>query len=383
MIAAVSPDLSAPADAAPEPTHWLQGRYFVPLPDLSDETRQAIYAGRAAAAWMELVTRLKALERRGPDDLTRRAAVTGRIEGLGVNGLAAALGCSHTTALKHLRHLEQIGLIRTEQGTFTNEVDEATGRIKRNYAKAPPKVIIVTIEDRHCRPCRSPRTAKGDTPGTGPKATGGTPETGGKSPNPQARNWRVSKDGNLQRGSHPLDGNRRRTAAGPHGRPAAAAAKAEKGQRPPKPAAPPETAWQRQTADEKRARDRQRMAEFISCGLGMPFLEVIALWQTNGEELKSRCVAAGIMTPEGKLIRPQRLLGARHCFAQPRQADPPPADDAAQQRFRSVSERIWELRDQADAATEQAAIEQAREAAMKLLRDYAKAEGLSTERAVA
>lgn len=382
MIAAATADISGPEAATAEPTHWLQGRYFIPLPDLSDETRQAIYAGRAAAAWMELVTRLKSLERRGPDEQTRLAAVTGRIEGLGVNGLAASLRCSHTTALKHLRHLEQIGLIRTEQGAFTTELDEATGRIKRNYAKAPPKVIIVTIEDRHCRPTRASGTRRGDTPGTSPRATGGTPETGRKDSNSQARNWRHSKDANLQRGLHPLDANRRRTTAGPHGRPAAAAAKAEKGKRSPAPSPPSETTWQRQAHDEQRERNRRQWADFISRGLKMPLMEVIALWQADGEELKRLCVAAGIMTPEGKMITPQRHLGAHHCSAEPRQAYSPPADDA-QQRFRKVSERIWALRDQADPATEQATIEQAKENAMQVLRDYAKAEGLSIEKAVA
>lgn len=307
MIAAISEDLSAPANATPEPAHWLGGRYFVPLPDLSDETRKAIYSGRAASAWLEITSRLRHLERRGPDDQTRQAAVTGRIEGLGVNGLAAAIGCSHTTALKHLRHLESLGLIRTEQGEFTTEIDAATGCIKRNYAKAPPKVIIVTIEDRHCRPCRASGTRRSDTPETGLKAAGDTPETGRKAPHSQARNWRVSKDGNLQRGSHPLDGNRRRTAAGPLGRPAAAVAKTNPQQPPPTPA------WQREAEEESRTRSRQRAAEFMADKLEIPLIEVIGLLSANPAELRTRCVAAGIMTPDGQWIR-ERTLCARSRF---------------------------------------------------------------------
>lgn len=368
MIAAISEDLSAATTATQEPAHWLGGRYFVPLPDLSDETRKAIYAGRSSSAWIEITTRLRYLERRGTDDQTRQAAVTGRIEGLGVNGLAAAIGCSHTTALKHLRHLESLGLIRTEQGEFTTEIDAATGRIRRNYAKAPPKVIVVTIEDRHCRPCRASGTRRGDTPGTSLKATGDTPETGRNAPSSQARNWRHSKE-RTSKEVRSFGTNRRRTAAGPLGRPAAAVAKTN-------PQQPPEPAWQRQAAEEERERTRQRAAEFMAEGLGLPVIEVIGLWKADSQGLKQRCVAAGIMTPEGNWIR-NRTLCARNRMVTPVKAESPQADDAAVQRFTSVSERIWELREKAETSTEQHDIEQARKAAMKILRNYAKSEGLA------
>jgi hypothetical protein len=278
MIAAVSPEVSASLEPAAEPTHWLRGRYFVPLPDLSDETRQAINKGRAAATWVEILARLRDLERRGPDDQTKQAAEAGRIEGLGVNGLAAAVGCSHTTALKHLRHLESLGLIRTEQAAFTLEADQVTGRIRRNYAKAPPKVIVVTIEDRHCRPCRASGTRRGDTPGTGPRATGDTPETVRKGVNPQDRNWRVSKE-RTSKEVRSFGTNKRRTAAGPGKGPAAAAAGAG-GQRPAMPAAkhasPPTLGWSSWSDPATCAKGRE-FVNAIAATLNMTPADVAAV----------------------------------------------------------------------------------------------------------
>jgi len=239
MVSSVSTAVSAPCQPADDGRHWLHGRYFVPIPDLSDETRLAINAGRAGGLWLEIVTRLRDLERRGSDKQAKGSAYVGRLVGLGVNGLAAAVGCSHTTVLKHLRHLEGLGLIRTEQATYTVDRDAETGRVRRNYAKAPPKVIVVTVEDRHCRPTKASGTRRTGTPEPGLSVAGGTPETGGNSSESQARNWRVSKDGNLQRGSHPLDGNGRRTDAGPLERPATAAAQTKTGQQPSMPAAAP------------------------------------------------------------------------------------------------------------------------------------------------
>lgn len=341
MVAAVSPEEIRPEAAASEPTHWLYGRYFLPLPDVSDETRQAINKGRAMPTWVEIITRLRRMERQAadrkadPDEQARaqarqRAAVTGRIEGLGVNGLAAAIGCSHTTVLRHLRHLEALGLIRTEQGEFTTELDEATGRIKRNYAKAPPKVIIVTIEDRHCRPSRAPRAARGDTPGTGPKASGDTPETVRKAPESQDRNWRVPRERNSKefRSSGTKE---RRTAAGPGTGPAAAAAE-ERGHQ----AGPPDPAgeWQRQAEQDAQRRARERQIETFANGLQIPAIEVIALMRANPDELKRIATEAGILTTDGKFAR-----------FQPRpwrfgESSPPAVSAETQQAIRAGIEEI-------------------------------------------
>jgi hypothetical protein len=446
MIAAVSADVSASLEPADEQSHWLNGRYFVPLPDLSDETRQAIYGGRAAAVWIEIVSRLRNLERRGPDDQTRQAAFSGRIESLGVNGLAAAVGCSHTTALKHLRHLESLGLIRTEQAEFTMESDAATGKIRRNYAKAPPKVIVVTIEDRHCRPCRASETRKQGTPGTGLRVTGDTPETGGKGGNPQDRNWRVSKE-RTSKEVRSFGTNRRRTAAGPQERPAAAVAGTERRQQQQRPAGrqaasqppqwlswsdpatcrrgrefvaaiaaklnmtpeavaavprgqkrhelieryreadqPPD--WQRQAEQEARDRRQQEVAEGISRHLGMPVIEVIGLWRASPDDLKVRCIDAGLMTPDGKFTsllasrtprqrQSRRVEGMPPPASKPLGQNAPPSErtSALLAKFVETGNAIMAIREQAEASGDHADLERARMECQRIVREYAKAEG--------
>lgn len=223
--------------------HWLQGRYFVPLPDLAEETWWEINQGRALPAFVGICALLHDLERRGTQR-QKAAAIAGRIEHLGVTGLARAIGragekaCESSGAdakskgastkaiLRQLRFLERRGLIRTYQGKFTAEVDPATGRIIRNYAKAPPKVIELTLTDRHYRPTgpvREPRRAGCETP-QGPKAVGC--ETHPKAPKARVRNAPVSKDSDLQRDRSPLDSDRRQDASGPLGRPESPAAKA-------------------------------------------------------------------------------------------------------------------------------------------------------------
>ena len=341
MIAAISPEKIPSEPPAAPPKHWLDGRYFVPLPDLADETRQAIYAGRAAAAWMEITTRLRSLERRGPDEQAKRAAVTGRIEGLGVNGLAAALGCSHTTALKYLRHLESLGLIRTEQGAFTTELDPATGRIKRNYAKAPPKVIVVAIEDRHCRPCRPSETRRGDTPGTSPKASGDTPETGGKVPHSQDRNWRHSRE-RTSKEVRSYGTNKRRTAAGPQERPAAAVATKRGLQAGP---VDPAGEWQRQADEAAQRRAKEHQIERLANGLGVPAIEVVALMRANPAELRRIAIEAGILTPDGQFVR---ILSGRQSLT----AGPPPAVSSTARD--AIKAGIEELSDPSRLTPEQA-----------------------------
>lgn len=319
MVAAVSPNENDSSPAAAEPTHWLNGRYFVCLPDLSDETRRAIYAAGASALWIEITTRLRDLERRGKEPAERQAAFTGRLEALGVKGLAAAIGCSPTTVLKHLRSLEALGLIRTEQGAFVNEADPVTGKIRRNYAKAPPKVIVVTIQDRHCRPSRASQTRQ-------PRQEAPPPKTDPKNPEPRANSCRVSKEPNLQRGSVPLEPNRRRTAAGPFGRPAAAAAKAGQKQS----AAPPDpkASWQEQADEEALERARKAMVEHFAAGLNMHPLEVIALWKAQPDELKRQAVEAGLLTPEGKIIRASTRIRRFAADGQPLQRDQAAAEKA-------------------------------------------------------
>jgi hypothetical protein len=161
MVSAV-PQQDTPAGEPAVTTdtpHWLTGIYFVPQPDLSDECRAMIRQGRAELVEKTIWRLLRDLERRGTKQ-QRAAAKAGRIEHLGVQGIAAEIGSSRTdgkpmsprAVLRQLRALESIGLIRTEQAAFSLEVDPTTGRIVRNYARQPPKIIVVTLQERHLRP---------------------------------------------------------------------------------------------------------------------------------------------------------------------------------------------------------------------------------------
>jgi hypothetical protein len=237
MIAAVSPEVSAssePAAESSEPavtqaTHWLTGRYFVPMPDLRDEVREQISKGKAWPVFSAIMSLLHSRERRGPKS-DRLDAVAGRINGLGVAGLAIAARMSPGAVLRQVRVLEALGLLKTTQAEFTTETDRATGKIVRNYKRVPPKGFQVTIEDRHMRPAGASRRHPGGTHEPDPKPAGGTHETDPNGGKFRVRNRRVSKE-RTSKEVRSFGTNRRRTAAGPQERPAAAAAKGSSPQR--------------------------------------------------------------------------------------------------------------------------------------------------------
>jgi hypothetical protein len=233
MISAVS-QASEPAVETTETDstagrHWLRDRYFVPVPDLSDETRWEISQGRAWPVFMGMMTLLHDLERRGTER-QQADAVAGRIAHLGVNGLAAAVQMSSTAVLRQLRFLERVGLIRTTQATFTIESDEATGRIVRNYAKAPPKIIELTLTDRHYRPSGRTAGSRRDTHDPNPRRQGDTHDPNPKTRNPRVRNAGVPRE-RTSKEVRSSGTNRRQDASGPLGRPETPAAKAP-GQQP-------------------------------------------------------------------------------------------------------------------------------------------------------
>lgn len=285
MIAAVSADFSATTEpdtkAATEPQHWLTGIYFVPSPDLSDETRWAINQGRSMPLWEGLMSILHHLERKGATDEIRAAARAGRIEHMGVNGIAKVIHLDPKTVLRQLRHLEKVvGIVATDQRDFTLETDPATGRIVRNYARAEPKSITMAIKPHHLRPAKAIQATRTGTPGTTLKAKGGTGRTPLNPEKLQGRNACVPKETNLQRGSFPSETNRRTSSAGPLGRPAASSAKSTH-QRPPDrivnrpPPAPrpdrmvcspatPQAAPAREEQEWERKAREDRMRAFIS-----------------------------------------------------------------------------------------------------------------------
>lgn len=241
MVSAVSQATAPAAESVPSdstaPRHWLEGRYFYCSPDWSDEARWTLYQGGAKTAIDTICNVLHDLERRGTEP-QRAAARAGRIEHLGVTGLANfATGVSSETGkqmstkamLRQLRFLERQGFIRTWQPKFTVEVDPVTGKISKNYAKVPPKVIELTLKDWHFRPTRpvsEPRRSRCETH-QGPKAVGC--ETHPKAPRDRVRNVPVPKDSDLQRDRSPSDSDRRQDASVPLGRPETPAAKANPG----------------------------------------------------------------------------------------------------------------------------------------------------------
>jgi hypothetical protein len=302
MISAVSTQASPPTSgdstatpAADRGQHWLKGRYFVPMPDLSDETRWAISEGSAWPAWTAIMAVAHDLERRGATPEIRDDAFNGRIE-VGVAGLAKAAGYGDKAILRQLRHLERVvGIIKTHQGDHTIERDPETGRVKANFLKAPPKVIIITIEDRHMRPTgpRRPPAAPGIETTPGRKSLG--IETTPRGDDPRDRNDVVPIDRNLQRGFGHSDRNRRPAAAGHEGRPPRPPGQ---GQRPATPA----------DRDAIARREQQhRLATDYAYHLGMKLEEVIALWKADKEELKRRLIEAGIDIFTGKRFKGSRM----------------------------------------------------------------------------
>ena len=134
---------AATADASSQESHWLNGHFFVPVPDMSDEISWVISKGRAWPAFMAIMRLLRQQQRRAE---AKADAADGRLV-VGVNALARAAGMTSTSILRQLRFLERQGFIKTHQERFVTETDPATGKITRNAAKAPPKVIVMTWQD--------------------------------------------------------------------------------------------------------------------------------------------------------------------------------------------------------------------------------------------
>lgn len=305
VSAIVSASIPATA-AAPERTHWLQGIYFIPSPDISDETRWAINQGRAMPLWEGLMALLHNLERKGATESIRDAAAAGRLDHLGVNGIAKAIHMSPTAVLRQLRHLERVvGIVATDQKDFTLEADPVTGKIVRNYARAEPKAITITVKEHHLRPAKAVQAKRQVTHEPNARQSRGTHEPNAKGRNLRVRNRCVPIEPNLQRGSVPMEPNRRRNAAVPQERPAASAAKAstrrdpysesrQQQAAPPTPPPDPQQAWRQQGEEERRRKERNARIELYSAGLGMSHMEVRALWMAAPQELERLVKAAGL-----------------------------------------------------------------------------------------
>lgn len=172
MIAAAGarfPVQSSPA-AAPHKRdrHWTREVFFARTPDLRDEVREQI--GTARGTWEELFAALWKQERRGRSDEVRSAARRGVLLEVGIHGIARFTGRHHTTICRHLRHLEELGLVRVHRQPSRLTRDE-NGKIVGSSGREFCAVIEVTVTPEHLRPFGARReggrgrlSARGATP---------------------------------------------------------------------------------------------------------------------------------------------------------------------------------------------------------------------------
>jgi len=275
-----SPASSTPAKAG---GHWLTGRFFVPLPDLSDETCWIITKGKAWPAFIAILRLLKREELKGRTEEARADATNGRLT-VGINRLTRATGCVSATMLRQVRFLERQGIIRTHKGEceVTQEVDPATGKITtKRGGKVPPKVILITLADHHFRPAK-PTKASQPTPQKQTLPSLGIPQNLSLgTQEDRARNRPTSRDGNLQRDSHPMDGNKRRPPPPAGGR-----------QQPPQ-------KQQQQRGDRGPRPSREEMIDRCAIGLGWTQDQVTQAWQEDHRKFYRTIVSSGLSPEDG------------------------------------------------------------------------------------
>lgn len=331
----------------------MNGRFFCPVPDMSDETSWVISKGRAWPAFMAIMRLLRYQERRGKTAEAKADAADGRLV-VGVNALARAAGMTSTAILRQLRFLERQGFIKTHQERFVTETDPATGKITRNAAKAPPKVIVMTWQDSFQRPVNASKTAKRDTAEPNAIPTTGTAEPNAKGSQDRVRNDCVSIEANLQRGLHSMNANQRPSAAGPLERPAASTAKRDrwKAKGKEKPATPLQP-WQEQDMKAKV----MLLAERIGRLLQMSPQAVIEIGKADKNDLRRRIVEAGYDpdTLRQRLYVPDRCEASTYAIRRRTTAgvtltpsDLRPAEDPAQRLQEAVEALPDASRDRAD-----------------------------------
>ena len=277
-----SPASSTPPKAV---RHWAKDRYFFRLPDFSDETCWIINKGRAWPALIAILRILWEQERKGRGGQVRADACEGKLT-VGINRLARSTGCTSATTLRQVRYLERQGLIRSHKGAceVTQEVDPVTGKITaKRGGKVPPKVIILTLADHHYRPTR-PTKASQKTPQERSLSDQGIPQE--RSLRPQEdrdRNRPTSRDGNLPRDSHPMDGNKRRPPPPAGGR-----------QQPPQKQKP-----QQQRGERGPRPSREEMIDRCAIGLGWTQDQVTQAWKDDHRKFYGALIASGLSPEDG------------------------------------------------------------------------------------
>jgi hypothetical protein len=265
--------------------HFLEGFFFVAVPDVSDEAVHTINAGRAMPAFFGILRALRRQETKGRTEDARADARLGRLT-IGINALARANGMTDAALRRQLVYLCRVGIIVMHTGERDPERDPETGRIVKGRGRTPPKVIVMNLTRDLMRPTREPRQTP-QKPSQRPEEIPSNQSLRGSSF--RDRNRPPSKDADLQRGLHPSDADRRRLPTGP-GRPSA----------PPSPAREGGPAVGRPGEDRHQAFNRQlrQEAHEVRCEnighlLGMSAQEVHLAGRADPVALRARVEAAG------------------------------------------------------------------------------------------
>lgn len=321
-----------PEDDSTSP-HWCEGFFFVPVPDLSDETVHSINSGRAMPAFIGVIRALVLMERKGRTDDIRADARLGRLT-IGINALARAAGMQDAALGRQLKHLQRIGIVRIHDGERQPERDPATGRIVKGRGRTPPKVIVLTLDRSMMRPSkegrqvtpRNPTQRPDETPRKAPlkgrDVRGGfrPPSKDAGSKEPASFGCRATADAGkpleasgtavANSGTRPADG--RPDAAAPHG----------------------------------LTLRHQRRCQRIGDALGMTYIEVHVAGRADMKALRARVEAAGLdldtglprtpAPPRGAVLEARRAIGDAVTAGTTGGADAP--EDIEERRERMLRE---------------------------------------------
>ena len=269
------------------PGHFLQGYYFVPMPDLNDETIWTINAGRSMPALIAVLRALHDQHRRGRNEEIRADAAGGRLT-IGLKALSRANGMQTSSLLRQLRFLERAGLLKAHEGERVVERDPVTGKILKGRGRTPPKVIVMTLDRSMMRGGR--RAAEtGRIPSQKPEETGRIPSL---SPHALRDGKRPPSREHTHKGCVPMEHTGRREHPAQGGR-SAPPPQADKQPAAGRPEESPADAQARQAKNE-------HLARLYAEGLGITYAEVVDLWKHDQQTLAGRLKNAGIDWRTGK-----------------------------------------------------------------------------------
>lgn len=304
------------AEGDSTPAHFLNGIYFVPVPDLSDEAVHTINAGRAMPAFLGILRALHNQGRRGRTEDIRADAVLGRLT-IGINALARDNGMTDAAIRRQLTYLQRVGFIRVHDGEREPERDPVTGRIVKGRGRTPPKVIVMTLTRDFMRPSREGRQVTPSKPSQRPDETPPNPPLKGR--DFRDRNRPPSRDADSKesassgcRGTPDAGGPLE--AAGP------AAPPTQNRPADGRPAAPPPRPSQHppRMSPAQRAIFQAKL-QLFGDALGMTPLEVLAAGRADQRALRARVEAAGLnwdtgkrrnsAPPRGAILEARRAVG--------------------------------------------------------------------------